>query len=64
MKKRKHMPWFDEGYPELLERGKHTKLQWLQDSSEMNGNNLNNIKHEPNRYFRNKRSEYLKDKSN
>jgi hypothetical protein len=30
----------------------------------MNGDNLNNVRHEASRYFRNKKREYLKDKIN
>jgi hypothetical protein len=37
-------------------------LQWLQDPSEINGDNLN-IKHETSRHFRNKMREHLKDKT-
>jgi hypothetical protein len=39
-------------------------LQWLQDSSEINGDNLNNVRLEASRYFRNKKKEHLKDKIN
>jgi hypothetical protein len=39
-------------------------LQWLQDQSEINWVNLNNIKHEASRYFRNKKRVYLKNKIN
>jgi hypothetical protein len=39
-------------------------LQWLQDPSEINGNNLKNIRREASRHFRNKKMEYLKDKIN
>jgi hypothetical protein len=39
-------------------------LQWLQDPSEINGDNLNNGRCGANRYFRNKKREYLKDKMN
>jgi hypothetical protein len=39
-------------------------LQWLQDPSEINGDNLNNVRHEACRYFRNKKREHLKDKIN
>jgi hypothetical protein len=39
-------------------------LQWLQDPSEINGDNLNNVRCEGSRYFRNKKREYLKDKIN
>jgi hypothetical protein len=39
-------------------------LQWLQDSSEINGDNLKIVRREASRYFRNKKVEYLKDKIN
>jgi hypothetical protein len=39
-------------------------LQWLQDPSEINADNLNNVRREASRYFRNKKREYLKDKIN
>jgi hypothetical protein len=39
------------------------KLQWLQDPSEINGDDLNNIRPEASRHFRNKKK-YLKDKIN
>jgi predicted nucleotide-binding protein (sugar kinase/HSP70/actin superfamily) len=39
-------------------------LQWLQDPSEVNGDNLNNIRCESSRQFKNKTREYLKDKIN
>jgi hypothetical protein len=39
-------------------------LQCLQDPSEINGDNLNNARHEACRYIRNKKREYLKDKIN
>jgi hypothetical protein len=61
---KKYKPWFDEGSSELLDQWKQAKLQWLQDLREINGNNLNNIIREDNRYFRNKKSDYLKDKIN
>jgi hypothetical protein len=40
------------------------KLQWLQDPSQINGDNLNNIRREVSRHFRNNKREYLKDKIN
>jgi uncharacterized NAD(P)/FAD-binding protein YdhS len=43
---------------------KQSKLQWLQDPSEINGDNLNIVRCEASRYFRNKKREYLKDKIN
>jgi hypothetical protein len=39
-------------------------LQWLQDPSEINGDNLNNVRREASRYFRNKQREHLKDEIN
>jgi hypothetical protein len=39
-------------------------LHWLQDPSEINGDNLNDVIHEASRHFRNKKREYLKDKIN
>jgi hypothetical protein len=48
-------PWFDEGCFKLLDQRKRAKLQWLQDPSEINGDNLNNVRHEASRYFKNKK---------
>jgi hypothetical protein len=39
-------------------------LQWLQDPRQINRDNLNNIRLETSRHFRNKNWEYLKDKIN
>jgi hypothetical protein len=39
-------------------------LQWLQDPSGINGDNLNSVRREASRYFRNEKKEYLKDKIN
>jgi hypothetical protein len=63
---KKHKPWFDKGYSKLLVQRKQatSKLQWLQGPSEINGDNLNNVRPEAIRYFRNKKREYLKDKIN
>jgi ATP-dependent exoDNAse (exonuclease V) alpha subunit len=63
-KLKNHKPWVDKGCSELLAQRKQAKLQWLQDQSEINWVNLNNIKQEASRYFRNKKREYLKDKIN
>jgi hypothetical protein len=55
--------WFDEGSSKLLYQKKQTNLQWLQDPSEINWDNLNYVRREASRYFRNKKMEYLKEKS-
>jgi hypothetical protein len=39
-------------------------LQWSQDPSEINGDNLRIVRLEASRYFTNKRTEYLKDRIN
>jgi CRISPR/Cas system-associated protein Csx1 len=61
---KKHKPWFDKGCSKLLDQRKQAKLQWSQDPSKINGDNLNNVRSEASRYFRNKKKEYLKDKIN
>jgi hypothetical protein len=61
---KKHEPWFDKGCLELLDQRKQAKLQWLQDPSKINGDNLNNVRREASRHFRSKKRKYLKDKIN
>jgi hypothetical protein len=61
---KKHKPWFNEGCSELLDRRKQARLHWLQDPNKINGNNLNNIRREASRHFRNRKREYLKDRIN
>jgi hypothetical protein len=56
-------PWFDEECSKFVDRRKKAKLQWLQDQSVMNEDNLCNVRREASRHFRNK-EEYLKDKIN
>jgi hypothetical protein len=38
---KKHKPRFDENAPKNLIKGNKPKLQWVQDSSKINGYNLN-----------------------
>jgi uncharacterized NAD(P)/FAD-binding protein YdhS len=61
---KKHKPWSNKECSKLLDQRKQAKLQWLQDPSEINGDNLNNVRSEASRYFRNKKRQYLKDKIN
>jgi hypothetical protein len=61
---KKHKLWFNERCSESLDQRKQAQLQWLQDPSEINGDNLNNIRCEASRHFSNKKREYLKDKIN
>jgi hypothetical protein len=51
---KKYKQWFGEGCSKLLNQRKEAKLQWLQDPIEINGDNLNNVRREASRYFRNK----------
>jgi hypothetical protein len=51
---KKNKPWFDEGCSKLLDQKKQAKLEWLQDPSEINGDNLNNVRRKARRYSRNK----------
>jgi hypothetical protein len=43
---------------------KETNYQWLQDPSEINGDNLKNVGHETSRHFRKETMEYLKARVN
>jgi hypothetical protein len=47
-----------------LYRRKESKLQWLEDSNEINGDNLNTVKRKASRQFKNTRRKYLKEKIN
>jgi hypothetical protein len=60
---KKHKPWFDEACSKLEIKGNKAKLQWLQDPSEINGDNLNNVRHEASRYFMNRKRAYLKQQN-
>jgi hypothetical protein len=48
---------FVKGYSKLSDQRKQAKLQWLQDPSEVNEDNLNNVRREASRHFRNKKRE-------
>jgi hypothetical protein len=48
----------------LVDRRKLAKLQWLQDPSEANEDNMSDVRREVSRYFRNKEREHLKDRIN
>jgi len=45
-----------------LGQRKRAKLQWVQDPSQSNVYNLNNVRHEVSRHFRNKKKAYLRAK--
>jgi hypothetical protein len=41
---KKHKPWFNKGCSKLLDQIKQAKLQWLQSTNKVNGDNLKNIR--------------------
>jgi hypothetical protein len=45
-----------------LDQKKQAKMQWLQHPDQSNVHNLNNIRREDSRHFRNKKKQYLKSK--
>jgi hypothetical protein len=52
-----HRLWFDKR-SKLLDQRKKAKLQRLKNLSQINGDDLNNVKYEANRNFRSKKREY------
>jgi hypothetical protein len=59
-----HKPWFNDECSKLIDRRKQAKFQWLQNQSQVIGDNMDNVRHEASRTFRTKRREYLKNKIN
>ena len=59
---KQHKPQFDEECLGVLYQRKQATMQWVQDPSQSNVDNLNNVRHETSRHFRNKKKEYLKAK--
>jgi hypothetical protein len=56
-----YQPWFYEECSKLVDRRKQAKLQWLQDPSEVNEDDLSDVRREACRHVRNKRRDYLKE---
>jgi len=52
---KQNKPWFDEECLVFLDQRKRAKMQWIQDPSQRNVDNLNNVRHEASRHFRNKK---------
>jgi len=50
-----HKPWFDKECVDFLDQRKQAKMQWIQDPSRSNVDNLNNVRRKASRHFRNKR---------
>jgi hypothetical protein len=60
--RKQHKPWFDEECLVILDQRKQAKMQLIQDPSQSNIDNLNSVRRDASRHFRNKIKEYLKCK--
>jgi hypothetical protein len=63
-KLKKYKQWFGWRCSELLYQRKNAKLQWLQDSIQVNGDNVSKVRREASTHFGNKKRECLKNKIN
>ena len=59
---KQHKPCFDTECSDFLDQRKQAKMQWIQDPSRSNVDNLNNVRRNASRHFRNKKKAYLKAK--
>jgi hypothetical protein len=59
---KQHKLWFDEECLGFLEQRKQAKMQWVEDPSQSNVDNLNIVRCEARRYLRNKQKKHLKPK--
>jgi len=60
---KQHITWFDEECLGFLDQRKQAKMQWIYDPSQSNVGNLNNVRRDASRHFRNEKNEHLKAKS-
>ena len=61
---KQYKSWFQEECSQFSDLRKQANMLWLQHPNKYNVDNLNNVKHEACRHFRNKEKEHLKDKIN
>ena len=59
---KQNKPWFDEECLGFLDHRKRAKMQWIQDPSPSKLDNLNSVRREVSRHFRNKKNAYLRAK--
>jgi hypothetical protein len=59
---KQHKPWFDKERVGFLDQRKQAKMQWIQDPSRSNADNLNKVRRDASRHFSNKKKAYLKAK--
>jgi len=56
---KQNKPWFDEECLGFLDQRKRAKMQWIQDPRQSNVGNLNNVRREVSRHFRNKKKRHI-----
>ena len=61
-KLKQHKPWLDEECLHFLDQRRQAKTQWVQDPSQSSVDNLNKVRCEVSRHFRNIKMAYLKAK--
>jgi len=59
---KQHKPWFDKECVDFLDHRKQATMQHIQDPSQSSVDNLNNVRRNAGRHFRNKKKAYLKAK--
>ena len=59
---KQHKPGFDEECLGVLDQRKQAKMQWIHDPSQSTVDNLNNVRRDASRHFRNTKKAYLKAK--
>ena len=59
---KQHKSWSDEECLGILDQRKQAKMQWIQDPSQSNVDNLNNVRRDASRHFRHKKKAYLRAK--
>ena len=59
---KQHKPWFDDECLGFLDQRKRAKIQWVQDPCQSKVGNLNSVRREVSRHFRNKKKKYLRAK--
>jgi len=59
---KRNKPWFDEECLGFLDQRKPAKMQWIQDPSQSNEDNLNNVRREVSRHFRDIKKAYMRAK--
>jgi hypothetical protein len=59
---KQHEPWFDEECLGILDQRKQAKMRWIQNPSQIMVDNMNNLRCDASRHFRDEKKAYLKAK--